>query len=339
MSNPGRRRLRAFLILLLALLAVVVAGDTGLWWASTQRLRRTVADWQQAAPAQGWTLRSGDAEVAGWPIAARLILPDVAVTGGEAELPGGLAWTAGRVVLSIELAHPRQIALSAEGAQSLRLSVLPTVQYTAGRMVAVQQLTDATAPTALSVAGLRTAGGLTVATLAAEATLGDNPAVDLTLQAQGIGVPQAGGAATPIEQAALQVALSRLPPPGPDPAARAAAWRSAGGTLLVQRLAASWADFSLAATARLTLDAALQPQGTADVTLVNYAAALDALADSHVVNPRAAGVAKAVLGLMARPAAGGAGAVELPLSVQDRTVSVGQFPLARLPLLVWPGAQ
>ena len=45
--------------------------------------------------------------------------------------------------------------------------------------------------------------------------------------------------------------------------------------------------------------------------------------------------AGAVLGLMARPQPSGPPVVEVPLSLQDRTLSLGRIPLLRLPELVW----
>jgi hypothetical protein len=47
-------------------------------------------------------------------------------------------------------------------------------------------------------------------------------------------------------------------------------------------------------------------------------------------------VAGAVLAPMARsPAEGGAARVEMPFSLQNRTLSLGLIPLVRLPELVW----
>ena len=50
---------------------------------------------------------------------------------------------------------------------------------------------------------------------------------------------------------------------------------------------------------------------------------------------RSAMAAGAVLALMARPQPSGPPVVEVPLSLQDRTLSLGRIPLLRLPELVW----
>jgi hypothetical protein len=60
------------------------------------------------------------------------------------------------------------------------------------------------------------------------------------------------------------------------------------------------------------------------------------LVANHAVAPRTALAVNAVLGLMTTiPADGGAPQVELPLALRDRTVTLGQIPLARMPELVW----
>jgi len=47
--------------------------------------------------------------------------------------------------------------------------------------------------------------------------------------------------------------------------------------------------------------------------------------------------ANAVLALLERvPEGGGSPVVEVPLAIQDRTVTVGNIPLAKLPMVIWP---
>jgi hypothetical protein len=62
---------------------------------------------------------------------------------------------------------------------------------------------------------------------------------------------------------------------------------------------------------------------------------LDALAEARLIAPRAATAAKAVLALLQRPQPDGKPAVQLPLTLQDRTLALGRIPLARLPELIW----
>jgi len=57
------------------------------------------------------------------------------------------------------------------------------------------------------------------------------------------------------------------------------------------------------------------------------------------MTPQAARAAAAVLGLLAGvPEGGGAPAVDLPVTLERRTLRIGSIPLAKLPELVWPNA-
>jgi len=69
----------------------------------------------------------------------------------------------------------------------------------------------------------------------------------------------------------------------------------------------------------------------------NLTHTLDALAAHSAISRSAATAAKAVLSLLAHsPDDGGPPDVEVPLTLQYRTLSMRQVPLVRLPELDWP---
>ncbi len=71
--------------------------------------------------------------------------------------------------------------------------------------------------------------------------------------------------------------------------------------------------------------------------MVGYAETLDALAAHGVISRSAAIAAKAVLTLLAHnPEDGSPPDVEVPLTLQYRTLSMRQVPLVRLPEVDWP---
>jgi hypothetical protein len=129
---------------------------------------------------------------------------------------------------------------------------------------------------------------------------------------------------------------------GPVPLARglvprATAWRDGGGALEVKHLALGWGPLGLSGAATVALDARLQPMGTGSVHMVGYAASLDVLANAHVLTASAVVAAKAVLSLLASvPEDGGPAEVEVPLTLQDRTLSMRQVPLVKMPEVIWP---
>jgi hypothetical protein len=116
------------------------------------------------------------------------------------------------------------------------------------------------------------------------------------------------------------------------------AWRDGGGSLQIQHMALTWGPLSLAASATLALDDQLQPMGAGTSRLTGYGATLDALAAGGTISRSAATAAKAVLSLLAgTPGDGDSADVDVPLTLQYRTLSMRQVPLLRLPEIDWTG--
>jgi hypothetical protein len=165
------------------------------------------------------------------------------------------------------------------------------------------------------------------------------PAVTFSLQAEAVGPPAGIARLLGPRIANLEVdgALNGPVPAGHTPAEQAAAWRDGGGSLEVRRLALVWGPLDLTASATLAFDDQLQPMGAGSARLVGYAETLDALAAHAVISRSAATASKAVLSLMAHnPEDGSPPDVEVPLTLQYRTLSMRQVPLVRLPELDWP---
>lgn len=139
-----------------------------------------------------------------------------------------------------------------------------------------------------------------------------------------------------IERLDFDLVVTGPVPRAQDLAERAEAWRDGGGALELRRLELVWGEVTVAGGATLALDGQLQPMGAATARVGGHSAALRALTASGALTPRSALTAGVVLGLMARPpSAGGAPVVEVPLTLQNRTLSLGRIPLRRLPNLVW----
>lgn len=335
-------------VLLVALLA---GGQFLIWrWAEAQLeqgLAQQIGFWR----AQGWRVATGTPERGGWPLHARLSVPTVALAA-EFGPPGGVAWSAPRVVLDVALLHPRSLVIDIIGEQQVRIGPGPAIPVQAEQARTVIPLEPGVQPHGLDLAltGLR-AGAPGERRLAAHAKLGlteqpdaapGQPALSVTLDADTVTLPPApGGAAWALGEtvASLSLAADVTGPLSaiPDPQARAEAWRDGGGRLAVRRLALRWGPLVLDGSATLALDGALQPIGTARLRLIGQAQTLDALAAGHVVTPQVARAAKAVLALMAHTSKGGGPPeVDVPLTLHDRVLKMGQIPLLRLPRLLWP---
>ncbi len=346
--STARRLLTGFL----AALAVLVAAHTGLWLFATGRLEDDLAAWQAQSRAAGWTTAAGSPVRTGWPLAAAIDVPDLSLAGGKADIPGGLAWRAAHTELAVAFLQPRQLRIRVAGQQHLRLSGLPEAAFTAEQFEVTVPL-DPGAPilsadlAATGLHGSVAGGSVDIATLAMHTD--DHPAaargeaaLAMTGSAEAIGLPGLGdGRAWPfgprIASISFDAALTGPVPGMADLATRAAAWRDGGGMLELHRLALGWGPLGLSGSATMTLDEHMQPSGSATARVVGYDDTLDALAASGALAPRAAVAAKAILTILAKvPAGGGTPQVELPLTLSDRTLTAGRFPLLRVPELVWP---
>jgi hypothetical protein len=93
---------------------------------------------------------------------------------------------------------------------------------------------------------------------------------------------------------------------------------------------------SASGSAVLALDEALQPAGAGTLRVVGAGAVLDAATRGGLLPQRNAGATRLVLRMMERlPPEGGPPVLEVPLTLEERTLSLARFPLLRLPALEW----
>jgi hypothetical protein len=167
----------------------------------------------------------------------------------------------------------------------------------------------------------------------------DDVAGHFTLSAEAITLPdtQHWPLGRTLSSFALSGVVNGAIPMGEGIAKAATQWRDAGGSIGIQNLAVGWGPLGLSGAATLALDDQLQPMGAGNGKLVGYAATLDALAANGALTHSAATAAKAVLSLLANsPGEGEPAEVDVPLTLQYRTLSMRQVPLVRFPELDWP---
>jgi hypothetical protein len=184
-----------------------------------------------------------------------------------------------------------------------------------------------------------TLGHLDVDAVVNQAAAQGQPAVSMSVKAEAIDLPaRLNWPLGPhIASVRLDAALNGPLPDATGLTAVATAWRDDGGSLEVRHVETHWGPLGLTATATLALDPELQPMGTGTAQVTGYAATLDALAKNGLMSRSAATTANAVLSLLAdTPGDGGPSEVDVPLSLQYRTLSMRQVPLVRLPELDWP---
>jgi hypothetical protein len=350
------RRRRRLWIILLATPLVLVAADTLYWRVAERHLEDGFAAWLADRRASGWTATAQPPVRGGWPLAATLAVPGVYLQGTDPDFPGGLTWSADGVALRVALLRPGAVEVSATGMQHLRLGENPEIPYTADRLLARLPLQQGAPPRAADItahnlrAGMPTGGetsaGMTIGLLNLhvefrQAAQSGEPALTYSLHAEAISPPPAIASllGPRIEGVTIEGALDGPVPRSHALSERASAWRDGGGTLEIQHLQLNWGPLDLSASATLALDEQLQPMGAGSARMVGYAETLDALAAHGAVSKSAATAAKAVLSLLAHnPEDGSPPDVEVPLTLQYRTLSMRQVPLVRLPELDWPGS-
>lgn len=352
MKPPGRRRPLAPRIALGALVALVAlgAGHALLWRAMATEIEQGFATWVQIRRAQGWRVEHAAPMRAGYPLSAALILPNLRIEGGDATLPGGFVLQAERAVLRVVLPRVDRLRVEMPGAQRLRLGD-DEFRFAADTLVALLPLEVGTPPRGGEVlaerlrlstpAGPMEVGAARVTLDTSSTATEGEAALEVNASAEEIDLPAApGGRAAAfgrrINALAAEMALSGPVPPGRFPVVRAESWRDAGGTLEVKSLTLRWGPVEAAASATLALDEGLQPMGAGSLRVMGAGPALDALAEAGLVGRRAAATARAILPLMSRPNAAGQPEVELPLTIQDRTLAVARIPVMRFDALAWP---
>lgn len=335
--RAGTRRGVPFIAAIVVLALLALHGAAWLW--ATERLRSGYASWAAAMRAAGWTVDGGAPQRAGWPFAAELAIPGPLLSGGDALVPGGMAWTAERVRLRLSPRSPRTLDILPEGAQRLRLAALPEATITAASLAAAVPLSGEGAAELGGRAVRVAAAGVAVeaATLRAWVTPGDVRAEmgEIALP-EGYAWPL--GATIAAASAEMLIVGAATPAPnGATAAEQAARWRDAGGRVDVPAFAMRWGPLNAAGSGTGGLDARLQPRAEATLHMQGWEAALGRLVQGGAVAPGAALAARAALGLFARASQGAPpGTVRVPVLVQDGLAYAGGIPLLRVPTISWP---
>jgi hypothetical protein len=343
MSAPAiphqpRRARRWPIFLLVVLVALAGAHAAALHWMAGQ-IQAGLEAWANQRRAQGWQVEYGTPERGGWPWAASLRLPGLRLASG------GLEWRAEAVTLSVEPRALERLHWAAEGAQQLALDG-PPMPLRTGSLQGELMLNGQAPPVAGSVRAeavelVSPAGTFLLPTAQMGFDAPPGQPLALTARLRGLTVPETLLPPSPafgprIDDLTLDAALSGpLDTPGPLPR-RLARWRDAGGRLEVKGMTLRWGPTAASAAASVALDDALQPSGAGTVRVANPGATLDALVAGGTIPTRTASTIRRILPLLTRlDPGGGSPVIELPVAVQERTLSVARFPLMQLRPVEW----
>lgn len=313
----------------LAATTLAAAADSVAWIWATNRLEAGVAGWLADRRAEGWSATAGQAQRGGWPFRAEVTVPDVSISGG-------VSWQADRVRLRFDPMQRKVLSVALEGVQHVQLGTSPAASVTAARLTALAPLDDSAEPLIVHATGLRAE----VAGQSASAARATLRILSRTVDAAAEDVDLPVGPHWPFGGDIASIAATvRLEGPLPatvdDLRRRAAAWRDAGGRLLITRSAIRWGALDAQGSGDVTFDPALRPQANFVVQLAGYPDAIAALAQSGAIRPNDARVAATLLGLLAQTSPDGKPEVTVPLTLREGVLSTGHFPLARVPGLPW----
>lgn len=335
-------------ILLGSIPLLLIAGDFVYWRIAAERLRDGYRGWIAAQSAAGWEIDSANPSIGGWPVSAELAVPTVTLRHQGPAVPGSISAAGAEVTLSVPLFVPTALRISVGGPLHVRVGNGPDMIFSSATNSVSVPLAASARQTVVAKANqlrMEPATGawrITFGSLGVRANIDTaeqtTPPVTFTVDAGTVGLP--AGIRWPLGPTIGSLSFGgavngKLPPPT-EVADWAKEWRDSGGSLQIDRLALTWGPLRLTGSATLALDDELQPMGSGNARIVGYAAALDQLAAGGVLTRSAATAAKAVLSLMADTSGDDEpGAVEVPLTLQYRTLSMRQVPLVRLPEVDW----
>lgn len=334
-----------------ALPLVAILGYIAFWFTVATAAEAQVRAWIDAQREHGIEIAIGDVTTAGFPFSIQ-----VAIAAPAATWPGG-AWTGPALTLSAAPWDWRRLNWRAPGVHRLdwtardgrtRRATLTAAHLEGwgeagqGGIPRVEAwLTDGDLDLPGGIAdGRITARGLLLQVLPPSA--GDPAAADATprlpfsLDAKGVTLPPALATALgrDLDRLALEMSLNGAVPRGPWPEP-ALAWRDGGGVLEVKQLGIVHGPLNLTGEGTLAIDPAGQPEGAFTARITGFAETVEALRKQGIMDNAAADAVQVILGLLSKGPLGGPRTLDVPLTLQERVLSVGAVKLFRLRPVDW----
>ncbi len=334
--------LRRAVVTIGVVLAVAFAAYAIYWHVMAGRLREGLAPWVAARQAEGEELHWSQVEIGGFPTRFRFRFTDARFAAAR---PVPIAFTAARLDVWAEpwnLDHWRFSSGDVAKVEDPLGAVGVDLDYIEG---SARLGADTPLVLDLAVAGAKGSGlvqGFTIARATAHIEI--PPArprshLDTTMSAaielRQVGLPtKMTGFGDVVSDLAFSTDLKGALPPGPL-APALASWRDAGGTLELRYFRLRWSGLLIDANGTLALDDALQPEGALSAEITGQDAAVDLAVTSGTLQPADAALAKAVLGLLAKPGPNGEKAITVPLTLQQDRLYLAGARIAEIPRIDW----
>ena len=341
---------RRRLVLAGAILAALIAVYSAYWFFAARNFRDGVMRWTADKRAEGWTAAYDDLSVAGFPLWLRAELSgaNIAPPGeptmwrwqGPTLAAAARPWNWRLVVFDFPGAHrvtvrdgkrSREFQLSVARARAIaRLDPGGRFDHLSGDMETIE-----TGAAGWRIKAVHWSLALPIRDRANDAASDkEPPGPRLRFMVSGIEHQEQILLGRPIERLEAEIKLVGAIDKGAVRDALAA-WRDAGGLLKLNHLSLKWPPLSLEADGAVALDGDLQPIGAMTARIRGYDDAIDILVQTGVLRAGAALAAKLALTLQARRTPDGGSSVTVPLTLQDRRLSIGPVRLRPLPRIDW----
>ena len=327
------------------LLLVLFGAYTALWFFIADRMTDEIAQWAARERQHKLDVSWETLRVRGYPLAYRIeasgvrfrdLMPGRAIDA-RAPLIEATARPWNFQVWAIDV--PGGLTATAGPAETPRASL--TAQTVAGEVVI-----DAESDIAVTLAlhhpafdsGERItarAATISVAVPREPPRTHTEPALSLAVEAHDLQMPKVPA---PFRGAVDELAfdLTVLGPVSDLPPRQAAeAWRDAGGTIEVEKIAARSADLAVTGSGTFAFDRELQPEAAFSGSVQGYDKLIAGLAEAGILPAGGSMLARLGLSLLAKPGAQGQPQIKTSFTIQNGEMALGPVKLGSAPRIEW----
>lgn len=338
-----------------ALIGLAVVVYSAIWWISADRLRGKLDGWAADMRGHGWSVSYDRVRIEGYPASLTAVVDAPSI--GAPEALGGWRWQAPQITGSVRPWNPDRIVFDGTGVHRLRVAgadpapIRVTVGAAFGLVLRLAKARATKIVLKLADVAIDAPGRSLPRKLnEADATIllperpgradegrspePPGPTIELRVRGIDFGENETTGSGRGIEEASLRAKLIG-PLPREATARTLAVWRDGGGTLEIGEASLRWQRANANGSGTVALDRDLQPLAALSIRIKGYGDLLRTFIAHGWVKRRDAGAIRLGLDLVARASSGRTGTIALPVTIQDRRLSLGPISVMRLPRIDW----
>ncbi|MDR3439176.1 DUF2125 domain-containing protein [Telmatospirillum sp.] len=331
--SVGRKILAGTLLLLL------LAAGYDVWWHQlAARLQSELDRWIAERQAAGWVVATGAVTVRGFPLRMEMTFEEPSIAD-----PLGNRWQGPQLTATISPFAVGQSHLDAPGRHQLSIAGAAPVALTVDRLSGELSIgLNGVSQVAVDIGGLAVNQlhadhlAVTVRRLAAGPVTHADASWGVVTSMESVRFPEDPRLpfGPTLSSAHLEARLMGDMARG-RPLDALTAWRDDGGTVEIDALTLDWPPLALTGKGTLALDGRMQPILASNCTVRGLFEAVDVLTRAGSVRAQDAAMVKLVLGLLMKPGPDGTQALTIPMTIQNRRLSVGPVALFEVPEISW----